>query len=822
MGVHSFGLGKIENNKLVFGEKTEDGGLPTVTENSCLFFIGELPSFLSDKKVYLAKNVTNYEDINKCDIFDGDVQISLEDEPFTFNVYLANSFDAYITEVCDSRLLLNIEYYKNYDTVTLFSSGILPSPLVEGKVYSIVGVDGASLQLAETTGGNAIELLDGGSGFHFMKAAFVPFRFVQKPEKRNLLGATYTPLVTPIRASHLTTLRNRINAELIRRGKPLYAFTNDPSPIAGTTPITAVQINELRVAAQSITPAYPAFCTDPILISAPAANATRIKAVHFQELDDFLTAEEARIKVAYTCCFSSSTAWTTPANISLDPICVWGIGGGGGGGCGGAGGCGQKGGNGAQGGRGSRSSLSGKGGNGGSSGSSEAGLAIWGLEKSTTFSGGGGGGGGAGTEGTAGYPGLGGPAGSQGAAGSAGGRGDKGVQGSGNLFTYPASPCLIPLAACQDITICIGTGGGKNQAGGTTHMCRVGCTLFSAAGGCGGSDGCIGFNACCDPAAHGVTPDPPGAPTSNGSAGFNGGEGGKCRYLAWNAGETILIGCAGYGGGGGNYGGGGGVAGGGGGGGGGAVVSKATGTSGKMFHAFGGCGGGGSGRVGGGGGAGVGRNFGYGGSGGSGTYAANGYPGEGCSMLSWDGDAFGGIGGNSVAYGGSGSDITVLPGTGWKAWSAYGGSGSCTRYGGGYQCPTRIGGGERTSVNAGPMGPASIAGDCGWCGFGASGCGGCGGCGGYGGYGGAGGLGGLGGPSPAGSYGGAGGSSSDSGSWENYTHPANAGCPGEDAYYRIGSIGDGGEVGGTGGSSTGGSFGTGTSGIMIIKYNVWN
>jgi hypothetical protein len=561
MGVHSFGLGKIENKKLVFGEKTEDGGLPTVTENSYLFFIGELPSFLSDKKVYLAKNVTNYEDINKCDLFNEEIKIPLEDDQATFNVYLANSFDAYITNVHDNTLTLDVKYYKNYDTITLFSSGILPSPLEGNKVYSIVNVDETALQLAETTGGDVIELLDEGSGFHFVKAAFVPFRFVRKPEKRNLLGATYTPLVTPIRASHLTTLRSRVNAELIRRGKPSYTFINDPSPIVGATPVTAAQITELRVAAQSITPAYPAFCTDPVLIPAPAANATLIKAVHFQELDNFLTTEEARVKYVCTCCFTANTTWAAPSNVSVDPICVWGIGGGGGGGKGGDGGLGGKGGDGGAGGTGSASGRGGWGGLGGSGGSYRdpsggAGLAV---------GGGGGGAGGGGMYGSVGYGGYGGCAGTAGTRGGGGTRGIAGNVGGGNLTCYPNNPCLITSSTSQVLSITIGTGGVPATSGNSSYVACGACCLHVFCGGTtvgGGGVGTQGSPG--SPSGPSGTPPPP-AQAASGGTGYVGTAG----WFYWS-GSCLISG--GGGGGNGCYGAGSGslIVGGGGGGGGGA------------------------------------------------------------------------------------------------------------------------------------------------------------------------------------------------------------------------------------------------------------
>jgi subtilisin-like proprotein convertase family protein len=96
---------------------------------------------------------------------------------------------------------------------------------------------------------------------------------------RNLTGDT--PVSGLVLASHITDLRQRINAVRAARGLAAFSFT-DPTLTAGATRIRAVHITELRTAlAQAYTAAglTPPTYTDPGL-----AAGFYIKAVHINEL----------------------------------------------------------------------------------------------------------------------------------------------------------------------------------------------------------------------------------------------------------------------------------------------------------------------------------------------------------------------------------------------------------------------------------------------------------------------------------------------------------------------------------------------------------
>jgi len=86
------------------------------------------------------------------------------------------------------------------------------------------------------------------------------------------------PGVTPVRAMHVSELRNRINAVRGRFGVAAYNWT-DPDLTAA--PIKAIHITELRAA---ITDAYTAATLAPPIFSDPALAGMPIKAVHIAEL----------------------------------------------------------------------------------------------------------------------------------------------------------------------------------------------------------------------------------------------------------------------------------------------------------------------------------------------------------------------------------------------------------------------------------------------------------------------------------------------------------------------------------------------------------
>jgi hypothetical protein len=94
--------------------------------------------------------------------------------------------------------------------------------------------------------------------------------------------------VTPIRALDVSELRNRINALRARViGMGPFAYT-DPGPIPGSTLVMARIINEMRQALTDVYVAYglgaPAFTDGPLVV----AGTTPIKAIHIQELRDLV------------------------------------------------------------------------------------------------------------------------------------------------------------------------------------------------------------------------------------------------------------------------------------------------------------------------------------------------------------------------------------------------------------------------------------------------------------------------------------------------------------------------------------------------------
>jgi len=97
----------------------------------------------------------------------------------------------------------------------------------------------------------------------------------------SLKGYTDDPLTpgTPIKALHLTQLRDAVNEARAVAGKPAFSFTDQP-PIA----VKATHIIELRSALEE---ARSHLGYDPIAFTdAPLVPGTQVKAVHFQELRD--------------------------------------------------------------------------------------------------------------------------------------------------------------------------------------------------------------------------------------------------------------------------------------------------------------------------------------------------------------------------------------------------------------------------------------------------------------------------------------------------------------------------------------------------------
>jgi hypothetical protein len=833
MGLHSFGNVTILSSTRISFETNEDNGVPTVGDGVPLLFDGDqLPSFLSKNKIYFTKNVrheTTADVVDEhtlattvCDLVDYENNhiLGQQKTDLSFSVRIATSFDTWadhINVAGGSRFEVSNNPYKNYDTVAFFSSGELPYPLVEGEIYSVINVEGNSFQLAETTGGYAIVLEGSGTGVQFVKTAFVPLRFGKSTGQFSTL-ATYTPLVTPVRASHLQSLRTRINNELIRRGKPAFTFIVDPALTVNATHVKASQIYELRNAASGITATVPPFTTDPVL----TPGITKIRAIHFQEIDDFLTVEEAKVKTLCTHSYTTASSWTAPSNLALDSVCVWGIGGGGGGGKGGNGGTGQPGGHGGTGGTGGPSGLSGSGGNGGKGGLSEA-LHAWGDNIISAIGGGGGGGGGSGTPGYCGLPGGGGGRGAAGAAGGTGAAGTVGSVGSGNIASYPASPCVISVSSGQVLNISIGAGGGQAAAGSATTVKRSTTTLFTAGGGSGGTNGGNGGNASTTRAATGGTPETPNA-TSDGTAGKNGSNGGDS--IGPQVSGTTYCSKGGCGGSGGADGYNSGATGGGAGGGGGASIRLFSWAGGKISCARGGSGGAGywptsrKSKVGGSGGGAAADGH-YGGAAGYG-YSLYGNLGNAHDCYAPYSPS---VSHSSGVYGGYGGYARICNATGSCNASAGGGSsgsGSCVTLGTSSICPTLNAGALGIAGCTAGIGGVGAAGNCGWYGYGCSGCSGCGGRGAPGGCGAAGGYGGYGAYSSIGRYGCRGGSANNVIWSSNQSVDGNSGRVASSGYRNDGYGGYGGGVGGDAGTAgTGGSYSSGSSGYARISYYVF-
>jgi hypothetical protein len=100
---------------------------------------------------------------------------------------------------------------------------------------------------------------------------------------------TLIPGETIVRAVHVTELRARIDALLVRFGRPAWTWT-DPALTAGN-PINAIHIVDLRNAlrtAYQFAPQAPPTFTDPTL-----GPGIQVKRVHLQEIRDAVNALEA-------------------------------------------------------------------------------------------------------------------------------------------------------------------------------------------------------------------------------------------------------------------------------------------------------------------------------------------------------------------------------------------------------------------------------------------------------------------------------------------------------------------------------------------------
>ena len=88
--------------------------------------------------------------------------------------------------------------------------------------------------------------------------------------------------VTPVKAIHITELRQSIDALRSHHGLGVFAYT-DPTLTVGVTPIRAVHLTELRTALDGVYDALglarPSY-TDPVIV----AGQTVIKGVHIEEL----------------------------------------------------------------------------------------------------------------------------------------------------------------------------------------------------------------------------------------------------------------------------------------------------------------------------------------------------------------------------------------------------------------------------------------------------------------------------------------------------------------------------------------------------------
>jgi hypothetical protein len=845
MKLISFGKFKvISSDTIECGGGPDDSSFINILLNDAIILSStdKLPTPLRDDEVYYA--IPQYDEtivgVNRFKLSlhkNGDPIIFTGNGSEIGEIQTVINFTGWLSsrDVEHSRFKnVKIFRFQNYDTVQLYSSGRLPFPLMADQTYSIVSADEVSFRLSETTNGLPLSFTTAGSGIYFFRFSLVGFNPVE------LLGATYTPLVTPVRNYHVTDLRTRINNELIRRGKPTYTFT-DPTLTATITKVTTTHINQLRAAAQQIAPYITLVVTDPVLV----ATVTKIKAVHLQEIDNYVTAREAQVKVTCTWNYAASTSVTLPACASVDPVCAWGVGGGGGGGYGGTGGAGGPGGSGGCGGRGGESGYS-IGGCGGRGGAGRRGwFSLWpaGFQPpGVAGSGGGGGGGGAGSQPRQGYGGYGGGAGTAGGGGAGGGAGAAGTVGSGNIYSWPASPCVLPVGA-QSLYVNIGGGGGSGSNGGHTYVCCIsGAILLTAAGGTTGSTGSPPFY----PGTPGINganqtsvPPSPGAVGS----GYNGVIGGDAGFAGFSTGTNPTCAWGGDGGTGGCDAGGGWGAGGGGGGGG-AAYNYSYNQYGSWYTrcAWGGTGGGGKGGGGGGGAGGVLSADGgivTGGGGGvalsGGYFGGNGSPGTTFQCNAWppdkDATGYGGAGGLGTnpdgGHGGYGGCVSQLVGNTCIGLSGGGMGSPSPEYpssgaggdGGG-------GGGPRTGRSDGAGGAPATGGNCGWFGYGCSGGGGAGGAGGYGGYGGAGGGGGTGASAPPGGPGGWGGCGSWSyacriGGNQSFYAYTNGLYGTYCTYYNytIGGTGEGGEGGG--GGSGGSAGGNGSSGYVRLTFSVW-
>ena len=100
-----------------------------------------------------------------------------------------------------------------------------------------------------------------------------------------------TSQVTPVKAVHITELRQAINTLRSRNGLSAFAFT-DPTLTPGVTPIPELHITELRTApteaAAALGKPAPNFPTDPTIVP----GQTIIKRAHIAEIRSAVRALE--------------------------------------------------------------------------------------------------------------------------------------------------------------------------------------------------------------------------------------------------------------------------------------------------------------------------------------------------------------------------------------------------------------------------------------------------------------------------------------------------------------------------------------------------
>ena len=122
-----------------------------------------------------------------------------------------------------------------------------------------------------------------GDGTECIHVVTLPLTFTDDP---------LTLQVTPIKAVHITELRQAINTLRSRNGLSTFAFNTDPSLTAGVTPIRAAHITEMRTALNGVFVALvqtPPTYTDLAIV----AGQTAIKKAHIEEIRTAIRAVES-------------------------------------------------------------------------------------------------------------------------------------------------------------------------------------------------------------------------------------------------------------------------------------------------------------------------------------------------------------------------------------------------------------------------------------------------------------------------------------------------------------------------------------------------